>query len=241
MILACIERLLEDKSPIVRSATVKTLVKLTDYESEMTIYKLLNKLRWEDNEDVRNSLIESIAQDYSRTIKQNRKNGLLECLHILNQYWKERDFVTNYNLFDRAKEKFETGNYKDALKDFELLNKRGLDLIWKTRTEGFVCSVVTEDIDGDGFKEIAITSSKHKLYLFDHTGQLRWFNEIGGFRNCVRIDDIDGDGLLEIILGCSDGSIIFFDSLGRKKGELTLNHKMNCFSLPGTRISPRNC
>ncbi|MGA1842180.1 MAG: HEAT repeat domain-containing protein [bacterium] len=230
-ILECIERLLEDNSPLVRSAAIKTIIKLTDYEPEMIILKLLNKLRCEDNEEVRNSLIECIAQDYSRTIKQNRKIELLECLHILNKHWKEKDFALNHNMFERSKEKFETGNFKDALRDFELLKERGLDLLWKTKTKGFVCSVAAEDIDGDGFNEIAITSSKHMLYLFDHTGQQRWVNEIGGFRNSVKIDDIDGDGSFEIILGCSDGTFTIYDPDGKKKNSVSINHKMNCFSL----------
>lgn len=237
-ILACLERLMKDKSALVRSASVKALIRLTDYDSEiMSTFPF--EFASESNEEVRKSLIENIAKDYIRTIKPNKKKELLGCLQYLCKEWSKQGVVSHFDIFDHAKDRFFAGNFKEALTDFEVLKRRGLDLIWKEKTKGFICCIETVDIDGDGLKEIILSSSDNILYLFKHTGKLIWKkeSEIGGFRSWVKVDDVDGDGVLEIIWGLSNGTFLIFTPDGQKKGQITGTEGINSFDLLATQNS----
>ncbi|GAF94283.1 unnamed protein product, partial [marine sediment metagenome] len=229
---------MKDKSALVRSASVKALIRLTDYDSE-TMSTFPFEFASESNEEVRKSLIENIAKDYIRTIKPNKKKELLGSLQYLCKEWSKQGVVSHLDIFGHAKDRFFAGNFKEALTDFEVLRGRGLDLIWKGKTKGFICCIETVDIDGDGLKEIILSSSDNILYLFKPTGKLMWKkeSEIGGFRSWVKVDDVDGDGALEIIWGLSNGTFLIFTPEGQKKGQILGTEGINSFDLLATQNS----
>lgn len=88
------------------------------------------------------------------------------------------------------------------------------DMRWEKSFPGssFMNSVIAEDLDGDGTKELILRSegSLGKIYVYSVVNDNLHSFGIGNYYNDVAIADLDGDGQKEIIAGYRNGGVCIF-------------------------------
>jgi len=227
-IFSCLRNMLNDPSPMVRSAVIKNLAGLADHYSELVL-KTLSTENSEQDEEVRNNIIHELSH---MALKMPVKRGeVFNHIQRLNHQWEQIDRKAIINLSDIAQNEFITGNIKKALMDFQLLNKRGVDLIWKQKTDGYVCSLAYGDIDQNNPSVIILASRDNHLYVYNHRAKLKWDKLTETYTQRVLIEDIDNDGRLEIVIGGANGTFQYFSGDGEEKGGFLLNNQVNDFHL----------
>jgi tetratricopeptide (TPR) repeat protein len=88
------------------------------------------------------------------------------------------------------------------------------DVIWEFTTPGGVTWVKADDLDGDGKKEILV-SSRPYIYALNEYGQPVWEYELNDAAGTGLVVDLDDDGKKEVVLAVSD--VVVLDSAGKFK------------------------
>ena len=241
-ILVCLRNMLKDHSPRVRSAAVRSLVGLSEYNPDLVV-RIFSTETFEQDETVRLKIIQGMS---SIALNSTTKRGdIFNHLQRLSQQWEQIDRKAIINLFDVAQTELITGNLKEAMIDFQFLSDRGIDLVSKYKTDGYVCSLAcgtmqmtqTTQITGTDFKSvpvicvIAVASRNNHLYVFDHRGKLKWDRLTETYAQRIFIEDVDGDGYPEIVVGEANGTFQFFSELGEEKARFVFQTQMNDFYL----------
>jgi hypothetical protein len=81
-------------------------------------------------------------------------------------------------------------------------------VLWSYMTEGYINSIIVDDINGDGKKEVlAAGEDDDRVYCLTHDGSLLWSVSLTGDlrnRNALAVGDVDGDSRKEVVIGtCS--------------------------------------
>ncbi|MGA1869511.1 MAG: PQQ-binding-like beta-propeller repeat protein [bacterium] len=221
-----LEKGIEDSSPVVRDESIKALIKMLDIEFDRSIAIMQDLLIYERDSEIRNNIILSIVHASLRIARSYKKTRLYSLLNQLGLAWDQLDKKEGFNLFEKAKDELMTGNYQKALENFELLLRNKIDLMWKYPTSGYVSSIATYDINGDGFEEIILSSRGNQLYVIDHNGTLLWEVK-GACYSTVLISEQSTGDKMDIILVYADGTIQFYAYDGKKKKEINLNLSFN--------------
>ncbi|MGA1841664.1 MAG: AAA family ATPase [bacterium] len=225
-IVTCLRAMLKDPSPLVRKAVVRGLSTLSDYNPDLFV-NILAKETSEQEEAVRYHIVQGLS---SMALKMPNKRGdIFNNLQCLNQEWEQIDLKAMINLFDFALNEFITGNLDEALIDFQVLLDRGLDLVSKFKTDGYVCALTYGDIGQAKTSVIALASRNNHLYLFDHHGRLKWDRLTESYAQRIFIEDIDGDGQSEILVCGANGAFQFFSESGEEKGRFLFHDQVNDF------------
>ncbi|MGA1867970.1 MAG: ATP-binding protein [bacterium] len=225
-VFTILEKGMHDVSSIVRSESIKSFVKMLDFEFDRSIKMMKDLLINEKDSEIRNDFILSIVHASLRIARTAKKTELYDLLNKLNLSWAQLEKKDLVNLLEMAKDDLMTGNYQKALENFEILLENKMDLIWKYPTAGFVTSITAHDIDSDGVLEIILSSRKNHVYIIDSKGIIKW--EVKGSCNgIVVIKDNIHSSQAEIIIVYADGTIHIYSHDGTKKKEISLNLPIN--------------
>ncbi|MEW5803458.1 MAG: ATP-binding protein [bacterium] len=228
-ILVCLRSMLKDHSPRVRAAAVRSLVGLSEYNPDLVV-RIFSTETFEQDETVRLRIIQGLS-----VIALNspaKRGDIFNHLQRLSQQWEQIDRKAIINLFDVAQTEFITGNLNEAMIDFQFLANRGIDLVSKYKTDGYVCSLACGTMGPcGGSSVIAVASRNNHLYVFDHRGKLKWDRLTETYAQRIFIEDVDLDGCPEIVVGEANGTFQFFSEHGEEKGRFVFQTQMNDFSL----------
>lgn len=225
-ILLCLRNMLKDHSPKVRAAAVKSMVSLSEYNPDLVV-RILSTETFEQDEQVRLKIIQgmsSIALNAS-----TRRGDIFNHLQRLSQQWEQIDRKAIINLFDVAQTEFITGNLNEALIDFQFLADRGIDLVSKYKTDGYVCSLTCGDLNQGSSSIIAVASRNNHLYIFDQRGKLKWDRSTETYVQGIFIEDVDNDDHPEVVVGEANGTFQFFSENGEEKGRFCFPNQVNDF------------
>jgi outer membrane protein assembly factor BamB len=89
-----------------------------------------------------------------------------------------------------------------------VLNYETGELLWKYQTNGWVRSVFSCDINGDGKSEILAGSVDKHLYVFDEQGYLLAQHNMEHPVERLFAADVDNDGIIEILVGTEGKDLV---------------------------------
>ncbi|MGA1824707.1 MAG: PQQ-binding-like beta-propeller repeat protein [bacterium] len=217
---------MHDTSPIVRDESIKALIRMFDFEFDRSIHIIKEILVNEHDSEIRNDSIVSIINASLRMTRINKKVELYMLINQLGLSWNLLEHKQCMNLFAAAKDDLMTGNYQEALENFEILSNNKIDMLWKFTTAGYVSSVIAHDIDGDGYEEIILSSRGNRMYVLDYKGVVKW--EIQGHcHTIVLLRDREDSGEAEIIAVYADGTMQIYNAAGKKKEAINLHIAFN--------------
>jgi len=86
--------------------------------------------------------------------------------------------------------------------------------LWQRQIEHHAAlSLVVEDEQGDGKREILVGTEYYNANLLEADGRIRWTVRGGPGFTALAMEDLDGDGVRESIYGSMDGNVYVYDSL----------------------------
>ena len=156
----------------------------------------------------------------------SKRGDIFNHLQRLSRQWEQIDRKAIINLFDVAQTEFITGNLKEAMIDFQFLSDRGIDLVSKYKTDGYVCSLACGTMGQGNISVIVVASRNNHLYVFDHRGKLKWDRLTETYAQRIFIEDVDNDGYPEIVVGEANGTFQFFSEHGEEKGKFLFQNQM---------------
>jgi len=222
-IFVCLRNMLQDHSSRVRATAVRSLVSLFEYNPELVV-RIFSTETFEQDETVRLKIIQGMSA--IALVSPNKRGDIFNRLQRLSRQWEQIDRKAITNLFDVAQTEFITGNLKEAMIDFQFLSDRGIDLIAKYKTDGYVCSLACGAMGPHNISIIAVASRNNHLYVFDHRGKLKWDRLTETYAQRIFIEDVDNDGDPEIVVGEANGTFQFFSEHGEDKGKFQLQNQM---------------
>ena len=90
------------------------------------------------------------------------------------------------------------------------------------------------DTDGDGRGEIAVGTSKNKVYLLNSNGDAKWNFTLGEVASCMALTDLDGDGKQELVVGSPSFYLYALSRDGKLLWSLNLGAEVTALSVAST-------
>lgn len=85
-------------------------------------------------------------------------------------------------------------------------------ILWSYKTDGWINSIVVDDINRDGKKEVLVAGENdNRVYCLTNEGDLLWSVSLAGDlrnRNALVVGDVDGDSEKEVVVGTCNTSAL---------------------------------